>query len=90
MINFRLSEIKINGTPFTYSNGSILFMAPELVLSKPVDLTCDVWSAGVIMYALMFKRHPFNLKPHPHPTLKDLADIMRVQTAPEVNLYSLF
>lgn len=88
MINFRLSEMEINGTPFTHDKGSILFMAPEVVLSKPVDLTCDIWSAGVIMYMLLFKRYLFKLKAR--PTLKVMGDAMRIQKGIEVSLYSLF
>lgn len=76
--------MKIDGTPFTHTAGTALYMAPEIVLSKSVDITCDLWSAGVIMYKLMFKHYIFDLK---EATMKHLRDIMLVGTAPDVNLY---
>ena len=39
------------GTPIT--------MAPEILLGRPYDKKCDVWSLGVILFQLLFGRLPF-------------------------------
>jgi len=39
--------------------GSIFYMAPELFKDK-YNTQVDVWAVGVIMYALMTKRFPFD------------------------------
>ena len=40
--------------------GTISFMAPEVVMVQPSDFKSDVWSLGVIMYALIDSGVPFN------------------------------
>ena len=30
--------------------GTIMFMAPEIIMDKPYDEKVDLWSAGVILY----------------------------------------
>ncbi|XP_066259931.1 calcium/calmodulin-dependent protein kinase type 1B-like [Euwallacea similis] len=59
--DFGLSEIKLKGQILNYKCGSLLYMAPEVVLRHPVDVTCDLWSAGVIMYNAIFNRTLFNV-----------------------------
>lgn len=39
--------------------GSPGFMAPEMLLSKPYDTRADVFSAGVTLYILLFRKQPF-------------------------------
>lgn len=45
----------------TFYSGSFLFMAPEICLKEDVDVTCDLWSLGVVMYNMMYCRNLFNL-----------------------------
>lgn len=40
--------------------GTIAFMAPEIVKDEPSDFKADVWSLGVITYALICSLVPFN------------------------------
>ena len=40
--------------------GTIAFMAPEIVNDEPSDFKADVWSLGVILYALISSLVPFN------------------------------
>jgi serine/threonine protein kinase len=40
--------------------GAPLFMCPEMVTGKGYDTKADVWSFGVIVYALLFGRFPFD------------------------------
>ena len=39
--------------------GTIGFMAPEVVLDEPSDFKSDVWSLGIILYALISTGVPF-------------------------------
>ena len=40
--------------------GSLPYAAPEVILRKNYDEKVDVWSAGIILYALSFAKLPFN------------------------------
>lgn len=39
--------------------GTILYMAPEILLDHTYSELCDLWSIGVILYALVFEMYPF-------------------------------
>lgn len=39
--------------------GSPLYMAPEVLLKKQYSQKADLWSLGMIMYELLFGKHPF-------------------------------
>jgi serine/threonine protein kinase len=41
--------------------GTALFMAPEMVLHRAYDMKVDVWSFGVIIYALLLGRFPYDV-----------------------------
>lgn len=42
---------KICGTPN--------FMAPELIIKKNYSYPIDIWSLGIILYSMVYKRYPF-------------------------------
>lgn len=42
------------GTPIT--------MAPEILLNRPYNLKCDIWSLGIIAFQLIYGRLPFTIK----------------------------
>lgn len=59
--------------------GSLFYCAPELLAKKPyVGPECDVWSLGVILYALVTSTLPFLPRPQ---ELTDLPMRQRISTA---------
>jgi len=44
----------------TFSLGSPLYTAPEIICGKTYDERVDVWALGVIAYSLIEGRSPFN------------------------------
>eukprot|EP00929_Paragymnodinium_shiwhaense_P122072 TRINITY_DN9460_c0_g1_i1.p1 TRINITY_DN9460_c0_g1~~TRINITY_DN9460_c0_g1_i1.p1 ORF type:complete len:652 (-),score=100.09 TRINITY_DN9460_c0_g1_i1:430-2385(-) len=48
--------------------GTAPFMSPEMLAGGPYGVKTDVWSAGVMMYVLLFGQFPY----HADPTAKNL------------------
>jgi doublecortin-like kinase 1/2 len=44
----------------TTSCGTATYVAPEVLLSTGYDVSCDVWSLGVITYILLSAHIPFD------------------------------
>ena len=42
--------------------GTLLYMAPEQIEKKSYSKTVDIWSIGIIMFILLFGKHPFFIK----------------------------
>jgi len=51
---------KATGTLMGTLAGTPLTMSPEVALSKPQSLHCDIWSLGCIWFQLLFGVVPFN------------------------------
>lgn len=47
------------GQENTMIKGSLLYMAPEILLKRSYDATADLWSIGVIFYECLFGRAPY-------------------------------
>jgi len=46
----KISQVRL-GTPY--------YMAPQLLKGETYSAKCDIWSAGVLLYKLLFKKHPW-------------------------------
>ena len=44
---------------FTTYVGTWSYMAPEILMEQNFDLKCDLWSLGIIIYILYFRKHPY-------------------------------
>eukprot|EP01053_Blabericola_migrator_P003658 Blabericola_migrator_1__3657@NODE_2096_length_3280_cov_158_697790_g1327_i0_p1_GENE_NODE_2096_length_3280_cov_158_697790_g1327_i0NODE_2096_length_3280_cov_158_697790_g1327_i0_p1_ORF_typecomplete_len702_score114_12Pkinase/PF00069_25/1_1e71Pkinase_Tyr/PF07714_17/3e50EFhand_7/PF13499_6/3_8e11EFhand_7/PF13499_6/5_7e13EFhand_7/PF13499_6/1_1e14EFhand_8/PF13833_6/0_018EFhand_8/PF13833_6/1_6e05EFhand_8/PF13833_6/5_3EFhand_8/PF13833_6/8_1e05EFhand_8/PF13833_6/0_0029EFhand_8/PF13833_6/2_3e07EFhand_1/PF0003 len=62
VIDFGLAEIFRKTDEYSHNAaGTVLYMAPE-VFQRRLDLKCDVWSAGVLMYLLLTGHLPYSGK----------------------------
>eukprot|EP00350_Pseudokeronopsis_sp_OXSARD2_P000097 CAMPEP_0170553308 /NCGR_PEP_ID=MMETSP0211-20121228/11125_1 /TAXON_ID=311385 /ORGANISM="Pseudokeronopsis sp., Strain OXSARD2" /LENGTH=131 /DNA_ID=CAMNT_0010861541 /DNA_START=264 /DNA_END=659 /DNA_ORIENTATION=+ len=61
LADFGLSSFIIDGVGLSTSCGSPNYLAPEVVSSQPYDgCMADMWSAGVILYAILQGALPFS------------------------------
>ncbi|BBM85211.1 serine/threonine-protein kinase [Candidatus Uabimicrobium amorphum] len=44
--------------------GTVKYASPEQIFGKPVDKTTDIYSLGVILYEIVYKRNLFEAKSH--------------------------
>jgi serine/threonine protein kinase len=49
------------------------YYAPEIVRREPFGVGVDVWSLGVVLFALLTTVYPFDPKPNPVSDLPPLA-----------------
>jgi len=59
IIDFGRSRIVSQKEEFKDLAGSLYYMAPEVLASKPYNEKCDYWSCGVLMYLLLSGFPPF-------------------------------
>ncbi|XP_043281504.1 serine/threonine-protein kinase Nek8-like isoform X2 [Venturia canescens] len=59
--DFGIAKNVENGTARTFA-GTEPYMAPEIFEGKIYDFSCDIWSAGIILYELLTNRYPFVTK----------------------------
>ncbi|CAD8070034.1 unnamed protein product [Paramecium sonneborni] len=59
LIDFGLSQQ--SESKISYDKcGTLLFMAPEMILKMPYLKSVDMWSIGIIQFLLYERKHPFN------------------------------
>ena len=59
IIDFGTSTTINNKKWLTALHGTSYYIAPE-VLNKKYNLSCDIWSVGVILYILLCGKPPFD------------------------------
>lgn len=42
--------------------GTTLYAAPELILNYSGSRFSDVWSLGIMLYLILYQKHPLNKK----------------------------
>lgn len=57
--DFGLATLYENYKPLTRRCGSILSVAPEMLISEAYDYKVDIWALGVVLYELLSTRLPF-------------------------------
>uniref|UniRef100_A0A0A9WTA7 Serine/threonine-protein kinase ULK3 n=4 Tax=Lygus hesperus TaxID=30085 RepID=A0A0A9WTA7_LYGHE len=70
--DFGLSGFLSEETRCNVLKGSPLYMAPEILLGKPVDPKADLWSVGVIFYECLFGEAPLA-----HSSCRQLVKFLR-------------
>lgn len=65
LTDFGLAKVIEQGAPLlTIRCGSEDYAAPEIILGQPYDgRQADIWSLGVVLYALLVGFLPFNMRP---------------------------
>lgn len=65
LTDFGLAKVIEQGSPLlTTRCGSEDYAAPEIILGQPYDgRQADIWSLGVVLYALLVGFLPFNMRP---------------------------
>jgi serine/threonine protein kinase len=60
LIDFGLSNVFTSDDPMLHTAcGSPAYVAPEMILGKPYTKSADLWSAGVLLYAMVIGELPF-------------------------------
>jgi serine/threonine protein kinase len=60
IVDFGLSKIIGPNETAREPFGTIGYSAPEVLMQKPYSFSCDVWSIGCILYALVSGSLPFD------------------------------
>ena len=73
LIDFGLSKVVSFSESLNENYGSLLFTAPEILLSNAYNVKVDVWSVGVLAFYLLFGTLPFSVND------KDLHDEIAIK-----------
>jgi serine/threonine protein kinase len=72
--DFGLSNIYASGKMLTTACGSPSYACPEMLCSRPYDgLKADIWSLGIVLYAMCFGYLPFD-----NPNISELYKMIKM------------
>ena len=61
LVDFGLSKAFTRDDPFLKTTcGSPAYVAPEIIREQPYTASADIWSAGILLYAMTVGQLPFN------------------------------
>lgn len=58
MADFGFAHYLIGDTSADHLRGSLLYMAPEIIVNRQYNEKADLWSVGVILYGLLYSSFP--------------------------------
>lgn len=76
--DFEFAELMTEGTSSKYI-GTPYIRAPEVLKEDPHDTAADIWSLGILLYQLLYKKTPFYLNPNCDDPLELLDDILSTE-----------
>nr|PIM03545.1 ULK kinase [Toxoplasma gondii COUG] len=82
LIDFGLALQFEPGTKYTIICGSPRYIAPE-VFEQAYDEKCDLWSLGIVVYAMLYGTHPFGV--HSKSTFHEIRQEVSAGTVPYPN-----
>lgn len=68
MIDFGLSKVLLPSESSLDPYGTLAYCSPEIISKRPHTTQTDVWSLGIVLYALLSRRMPFVLANDPEQT----------------------
>jgi serine/threonine protein kinase len=60
LVDFGLAKILAPNETTKEAFGTIGYCAPEVIRKKPYSYSCDVWSLGCVVYAMLGSTLPFD------------------------------
>ncbi|KAJ4457552.1 putative CAMK family protein kinase [Paratrimastix pyriformis] len=64
LTHFGDARLLMPGSTCSTCVGTVAYCAPEVLAGLPYTPKIDIWSAGIVLYAMLFRAYPF-LRPHP-------------------------
>lgn len=59
IIDFGLSKTLLPGERSPDPFGTLIYCSPEIILGRPHTKATDIWSLGIVLYAMLTDRMPF-------------------------------
>ena len=50
--------------------GTPIYMSPQVLLSEPYTIKCDVWSLGIVFYKILFNLYPWERTDNIHALIE--------------------
>ena len=86
LCDFGLAKENLGNSFLENKCGTLIFMAPEVVMKRPYDSLVDIWSIGIIMYILESGgSHPFY-----NPAMSSDEFIDLIKRKPQINFPDSF